>query len=157
MTVQFGTEIPGGFGSSARLRQTGAEIIGREFIKFGVVAAIGFVVDVGLLRCSIELLDTGPYLGRLVSYCAGVIVTYSINSTWTFSKSGKYSASLLRWSAVSIFTFFLNFGIYYCLVWNLDIFTVYPEAAVLISCLFSFGMNFTLARSWAFRAQGNLA
>jgi len=37
-----------------------------QFLKFGVVGVIGFIVDVGVLTFCMHVFGMGPYGGRLV-------------------------------------------------------------------------------------------
>ena len=67
--------------------------IGKEFLSFAVVGAIGFLVDLGVLYL------LAPYLGwygaRVVSFIAAATTTWVCNRHFTFS--GRQSgASLLR-------------------------------------------------------------
>ncbi len=61
----------------------------RELLKFGVVGAVAFVVDVGtfnLLRLALEL---GPLTSKTLSVVAATTVAYAGNRTWTFRHRGR--------------------------------------------------------------------
>jgi putative flippase GtrA len=56
--------------------------IGKEFLAFAVVGAIGFVVDVGVLYLASPQL--GWYGGRVLSWTAAATVTWLFNRHFTF-------------------------------------------------------------------------
>jgi len=67
--------------------------IGKEFLSFVVVGAIGFGVDLGVLYL------LAPYLGwygaRVVSFLAAATATWMLNRSFTF-KERRSGASILR-------------------------------------------------------------
>ncbi|CAA2100411.1 GtrA family protein [Variovorax paradoxus] len=65
--------------------------IGREFLSFAVVGAIGFVVDVVLLYLLAPLL--GWYVARVVSFLAAATTTWAFNRRYTFAASASANAS----------------------------------------------------------------
>ncbi|MBO9514197.1 MAG: GtrA family protein [Variovorax sp.] len=56
--------------------------IGREFLSFAIVGALGFVVDVGVLYLASPHL--GWYGGRIVSWWVAATATWLLNRHFTF-------------------------------------------------------------------------
>src|SRR3954454_14137207 len=54
-----------------------ARLLG-EFLRFGVVGTVGFVVDAAVLMAAIAL-GLGPWLGRVLSYLLGATTTFGLN------------------------------------------------------------------------------
>jgi len=67
--------------------------IGKEFLSFAVVGAIGFVVDVGVLYLASPHL--GWYGGRVLSWTAAATVTWLLNRHFTF-RTRQSGASIAR-------------------------------------------------------------
>jgi putative flippase GtrA len=55
-----------------------------RFLRFCVVGIIGLGVDIAALTLAVQLLGTGPYLGRVLSYLAAATATWALNRRWTF-------------------------------------------------------------------------
>ncbi len=66
---------------------------GREFLSFGVVGAIGFVADVGVLYLASPHL--GWYGGRVLSWTAAATATWLLNRHFTF-RARRSGASIAR-------------------------------------------------------------
>lgn len=91
--------------TTSRLR-----ILAVEFIRFGLVGGVGFIVDVGvfnLLRTTImdpSHMHEGPVIAKLVSTALAILVNWLGNRYWTFKERRR--ADMLRESieffAVSI-------------------------------------------------------
>ncbi|GAA2243010.1 GtrA family protein [Herbiconiux moechotypicola] len=85
-------------------------ILATEFIRFGLVGGVGFVVDVGvfnLLRTTIMdpgQMHGGPVIAKLISTTLAILVNWLGNRYWTFRERRR--ADVLRESveffAVSI-------------------------------------------------------
>lgn len=67
--------------------------IGKEFLSFAIVGAIGFVVDVGVLYLASPHL--GWYGGRVLSWTAAATVTWLLNRHFTF-RARRSGASIVR-------------------------------------------------------------
>ncbi len=55
-----------------------------EFIKFGIVGVVGFLVDATVVFMLHEKL--GAYGGRIISFLSAVIVTWLLNRSFTFNR-----------------------------------------------------------------------
>jgi len=67
--------------------------IGKEFLSFAIVGAIGFVVDVGVLYIASPHL--GWYGGRVLSWTAAATATWLLNRRFTF-RARHSGASIVR-------------------------------------------------------------
>lgn len=63
-----------------------------QVLRFGVVGALGFIVDGGLLWFFVSV-GVNPYLARALSFPAAVVVTWAINRNWTFAATRGAAAS----------------------------------------------------------------
>ena len=124
-----------------------------QVMRFGVVGAVGFVVDGGLLWFLISL-DFDPYLARAMSFPIAVIVTWTLNRNWTFLETRDISrqGQLRRYFGVQTVGTLTNYAVYSAVI------GLFGTAASTIFMAFALGsfigsfINFLGARTLAFRA-----
>ncbi|VVT30573.1 GtrA family protein [Rhizobium sp. EC-SD404] len=84
----------------------------RRVLAFGMVGAIGFAVDAGVLASGLYF-GLNPLSARILSIAAALLVTYVLNRTLTFGKSGRsVAAEGLRYGGVGLSSAGLNYLIY---------------------------------------------
>jgi putative flippase GtrA len=54
------------------------------FLRFGMVGAVGFLVDYGVLHAVVSLVGIGPIAARFVSFPVAVLATWLLNRAFTF-------------------------------------------------------------------------
>ena len=59
------------------------------FLRFGVVGAIGFVVDFLVLHTLTGLAGINPFIGQAIAFPLAVLVTWPLNRLWTFKDAGQ--------------------------------------------------------------------
>ena len=59
------------------------------FLRFGVVGAVGFVVDALALHALTGLVGLNPFVGQAIAFPAAVLVTWPLNRAWTFRRGGQ--------------------------------------------------------------------
>lgn len=78
-----------------RLR-AGMHVIARELVKFGLVGAVAYVVDVGLFNllryAGPGLLEDKPLTAKAVSVAVATLVAWVGNRHWTFRRRRRASA-----------------------------------------------------------------
>ena len=145
------TEIPIIGPALTRLLGAPRAALLQQFLRFGVVGVIGFVVDTAVLYAGLAL-GAGLYLGRAVSYVAAATTTWALNRAWTFRtrRAGPgVAAQWARFAALNLVGFAANYGTYAALV----AFTAtHPVLAVAAGSLAGMGFNFALSRRYVFRA-----
>ena len=128
--------------------------IAQEFLRFGVVGAIGFVADTAVLYGAIAL-GSGLYLGRALSYLAAATTTWALNRAWTFRGRGDGPAQR-QWAlfvAVNLIGFVLNYGTYAALVTFVPLVAAHPVLGVAAGSIAGMFTNFALSRQVVFRAK----
>ncbi len=145
-------DIPLLFPLLARLLGAGKARLVQEFLRFGVVGTIGFVVDTAVLYAMLGL-GAGLYGGRAVSYMAAATTTYALNRAWTFR--GRGGAAVHReWAlfvVVNLGGFALNYGTYAVLVALVPLVAAHPVLGVAAGSLAGMFANFFLSRTLVFR------
>lgn len=64
----------------------------KQFLRFGVVGAAGFVVDAGTLWAVRLLWGLDPYSARVLSYLAAATATWALNRRYTFVGADRRGA-----------------------------------------------------------------
>ena len=125
--------------------------LGRQFLSFAVVGAIGFVVDVAVLYLVAPLL--GWYGARVLSFLAAATATWALNRRYTFRRS---QASVLREYLGYLGTMLggavVNYGAYVLVLhWATGPWA--PAAGVALGSCAGLVVNFLSARYLVFRAR----
>ncbi len=63
-----------------------------KFIRFAIVGAVGFVIDMGVTYLLKERLGLYPYFANAAGFSVAVINNYVLNKYWTFEKHSSLSA-----------------------------------------------------------------
>jgi putative flippase GtrA len=134
---------------SADLRMTGQS----QFLRFGLVGVVGFVVDAGVLQALVTLAGWGPITARLVAVPTAVFATWLLNRTITFPEShgGPALRSLLRYAAVSAAGAGVNFCVYTALVFASASMAALPILPLAISSIVAMVVNYLGSKHYAFR------
>ena len=124
-----------------------------EFIRFGMVGTVGFLVDSGVLMAAIAL-GLGPWLGRLLSFLAAATTTYALNRLWTFRhRAGEGgTGQWARFVAVNLGGFAANYGTYAAVITLVETAAAWPVLGVAAGSIAGLGVNFTLSRRFVFNA-----
>lgn len=125
----------------------------RQFLKFGMVGGVGFVVDAGALWLCMTQLGLGPYSGRVISFIAAATTTWFCNRVFTFrgQGTGALHRQWLKFVLVSIGGFAFNYGAYYLLMETQPLVREYPTLGVAAGSLAGMFFNFFVARRVVFR------
>lgn len=124
---------------------------GVEFLKFGAVGSLGFLIDtatVYALRHSVGLYGAG-----VLAYLLAASVNWALNRAWTFRGRGHGAAhrQWLRFIAVNLIGFVVNRGTFVALIALVPLATAYPVLAVAAGAVAGMVLNFVLSRSLVFR------
>jgi putative flippase GtrA len=126
--------------------------VAQEFLRFGVVGAIGFLADTAVLYGALAL-GAGLYLGRAISYVSAATVTWALNRAWTFRGRGGGPVHR-QWAlfvVVNLVGFALNYGTYALLVTFVPVVAAHPVLGVAAGSVAGMFTNFALSRRLVFR------
>ncbi|WP_270938895.1 GtrA family protein [Falsiroseomonas oryzae] len=122
-----------------------------QFLRFGVVGTIGFIVDTASLYAALAL-GFGLYGGRAASYVVAATTTWALNRAWTFRGQGDGPA-WRQWAiflAVNLVGFACNYGTYAALVSTVAVVAQHPVIGVAAGSLAGMVGNFLLSRRFVF-------
>jgi putative flippase GtrA len=124
----------------------------RQFLRFGVVGAAGFVVDASVLYALLTWTGAGFYIGRLGSYLAAATATWYLNRTFTFADHARRQPlrQWMRFLAVNAGGGAVNYAVYtsFVLHWPREPWS--PLAGVAAGSLAGLIVNFNLSRRLVF-------
>lgn len=122
-----------------------------QFLRFGVVGTVGFVVDTAVLYAGLSF-GLGLYWGRLVSFLAAATTTWALNRAWTFRGQGSGPAwrQWLVFVLVNTIGFACNYGTYAALVSSVAFVAQHPIIGVAAGSLAGMIGNFLLSRRFVF-------
>lgn len=126
--------------------------LARQFLRFGVVGAAGFLVDTALLYLAIWA-GAGLYAGRVFSYIGAASFTFALNRAWTFRDAAPAHAGR-QWALfllVNLIGFALNYGTYAVLVALSPLVAANPVLGVAAGSIAGLGGNFLASRRFVFR------
>jgi len=122
-----------------------------EFLRFGVVGTIGFVVDTAVLYAGLAL-GLGLYGGRAVSYLVAATTTWALNRLWTFRGRGDGPVHQ-QWALfllVNLVGFAMNYGTYAALIAFVPLVAAHPVLGVAAGAIAGMFGNFVLSRQLVF-------
>jgi putative flippase GtrA len=125
-----------------------------HLMRFGLVGALGFVVDAAVLEAMI-FLGMGPIGGRAVSFPVAVCATWLANRTFTFPD--KIEQSRMReastYVAVQLVGGAANFAVYSALVHSLQLFADWPILALAFGAAAGLTINYLGSKHIVFRRR----
>jgi len=148
LLIRLATQLP----SPARQLATPARVATLvQFLKFGTVGTVGFLVDtasVYALRHSLGLYGAG-----MAAYVVAATVTWLFNRVWTFRGlgSGPVHHQWARFLVVNLGGLVLNRGTYALLVTFVPLCAEQPVFATAAGAVAGMFVNFSLNRTVVFR------
>ena len=126
----------------------------QQFLRFGVVGTVGFLVDSAVLL-ALMALGLGPYGGRVLSYLAAASTTFALNRAWTFRAAPRDAPMVAQWGRfllLNLVGFAANYGTYAALIATVQAVAQHPVLGVAAGSLAGMFINFGLSRRFVFRA-----
>lgn len=129
----------------------------QQFIRFSIIGAIGFIIDVTSLYLAMHFLGLGLYSGRLFSYIIAASCTWALNRLFTFD-SHPDDKKIKQWGKFLLINTLggsVNYLTYALLVSQFNLFNTYPALAVALGTIPSLIINFSASRKWIFTQQNS--
>ena len=127
----------------------------RRFIKFGIVGASGFLVDMGVYTLLSIVFNIPHLLARGGSYWVSASWNWFWNRNFTFSHVEKRK-KLIQWAkylGMCMVSFMPNWGTYYVLTTYAPFFSEYKQLALVAGVGFGMLFNFTIASLFIFAGK----
>ena len=134
-----------------RLRPAHVQLL-VQFMTFGTVGVIGFLVDTAVVYATRDW--AGLYVGGILAYAAAVTTTWWLNRVWTFRGIGNIGPAHRQWLKFVVATvpgLCLNLGSYFLLVSLVTVCADHPEIAIAAGAVAGMFANFAMSRAVVFR------
>ena len=129
----------------------------KRLIKFGLVGASGFLVDMGTYLLLSTMLGIPHLIARGGSYWVSATWNWFWNRYFTFSHVEK-TQKLPQWTkylGMCVISFIPNWGSYYALTTYISFFSDYKQLALIAGVGFGMFFNFTIASLYIFSEKKN--
>ncbi len=122
----------------------------RLAVKFGLVGAVGFVVDSAVLMAVIAS-GLDPYTGRAVSFMVAVTTTWRLNRSFTFrDRDPRLLGQWVKFATVNSIGGAVNYATYAVLVSETQIVATWPVLGVVAGSLAGMVFNLYLSKRFVF-------
>ncbi len=129
------------------LKDLASHPLPRQFLRFGIVGTIGFVVDASVLTIVLATTGLGFYWGRVVSFLVAATATWALNRRFTFQdRSGRRVRQWGRFVLVNISGGAVNYATYSALIAASATFRSWPVLAVAAGALMGMFVNFAASK-----------
>lgn len=122
-----------------------------QFVRFVVIGALGFVVDVAVLYGALAL-GAGWIAGRALSFLAAASFTWAVNRRYTFAATASRWREWGRYLASMAAGMLVNFLVYALVLWLLPAAWWTPGLAVGCGSAAGLGVNFVSAKLFVFKS-----
>lgn len=121
----------------------------KQFIKFGFVGGIGFLVDALILLILVHKLNMDINISRVFSFLFAVLVTWLLNRKITFSLNSKYRKrkEYIYYMSIQTIGALLNYTIFISLVYSYKVFQEYLILPLAIASIIVMFFNFFMIRN----------
>ena len=125
----------------------------RQFLSFGVIGTLGFIVDASLLVLFNKLLGFDLFSSRLVSFSGAVTTTWYLNRKLTFTdrKDRHVMHEWLFYTILNGIGGLINFAIFMLLVFQNEFLADNPILPLAIASVIAMVFNFTVSKYLVFR------
>lgn len=123
----------------------------KQFLRFCVVGALGFVTDFSVLYAAVNVLGLGTLAGRIVSFVVAATVTWKVNRHFTFVQQGR--GSVREWAQYLALTSVgggINVIVYQAWLWLTDHSTLNLFLGVAAGSAVAMLFNFTISKRAVF-------
>jgi len=125
----------------------------RQFLKFGVVGASGFIVNLVIFTLLQRLIPnhaaTGPYMVIYsIAFLSGGVSNYFLNRAWTFRSTGHVGREGLSFMTVSVLALIVGLSVSAVVAPWLG----HGHKTWFVSTLCAIVVNFFVNKYWTFRS-----
>lgn len=127
-----------------------------SFIKFGMVGASGFIVDITIFTLLHNVAGIGSALARGMAYWVAATWNWFLNRSFTFSSAEKdpHGSQWSKYLLMCLVSFFPNWGTFAILTNSFEFFEQYNQLALVAGVAAGMIFNFIGARFVIFRHVG---
>ena len=121
----------------------------RQFVKFGIVGASGFVVNLILFTILQKITHMPLIVDNSIGFMAGGVSNYYLNRSWTFRSTGHAAKEGAQFLTVSFIALVVSDVVFYLL--QHTALAPHHHTIWLIATVSSIFVNFFLNKYWTFK------
>lgn len=122
-----------------------------QFVKFGLVGFLSFLVDAGVYLILTRYLAVFYLLAKMISFVVAATNSYIFNRTWTFrSKNSQIRREFVKFFLISLIGLGINSLIMFLAV---DLIKLNDLFGLVIATIITMFWNFTANKLWVFHGK----
>jgi putative flippase GtrA len=82
----------------------------RQSTRFAIVGLLNTAIGLAAIYAVMYFFRTGPAFANAVGYAIGLVISFSLNRTWTFQNDRPVTWVLPRYLLVTTLSYLLNLG-----------------------------------------------
>lgn len=119
----------------------------RQLLKFAMVGVLNTALGYAVIFGCMYLLGLGAVVSNVLGYAVGLVVSYSLNRSFTFRSSGARRAEMIRFVAIFLLAYLANLGVLVLLIRR---FGWHEGVAQVIAGVVYFGLSFVFNKYYVF-------
>ncbi len=121
----------------------------RQFVKFGIVGASGFVVNLIIFSILQKVTHMPLIVDNSIGFMAGGVSNYFLNRSWTFRSTGHAAKEGAQFLAVSFVALVASDAVFYLL--QHTALEPHHHTIWFVATVSSIFVNFFLNKYWTFK------
>lgn len=120
-----------------------------QLLSFFLVGLANTVVGLFCIWITMWLMELNELAANFVGYFVGLVLSYSLNRTWTFADTQKVSGSFPRWFFAAMLAYFFNLAVVIIAIRQMEI---DPYLAQLLGIVVYASIMFLAGRYYVFNS-----
>lgn len=118
------------------------------FARYGIVGAIGTLIDFSVLVILVELFEVSPIIANVPAFLLAVVNNYALNKSWTFKFKGTaHVKQFSKFLLVSCVGLLINI-LFMPVLLSIGFWYIVAKCIIILLVLI---WNFTLNSIWTFK------
>jgi putative flippase GtrA len=126
------------------------EIFSKSFLRYVLVAVLGYVIYLFLLVAMVERLGVDPVLASFLSFIPVFILSYILSYKWVFKSDGSHKSTFVRFLTITLIGLMWNIFIMYTTIHWFDWHYIFSQFLVVTVVAIN---NFCLNYFWTFKKR----
>lgn len=85
-------------------------LIDTYIVRFGLVGVANTALGLAMIYCA-KFIGIGDIIANLFGYCCGIILSFQLNSRWTFRFKGRMTSAFIVFCLVLLVSYLLNLAV----------------------------------------------
>lgn len=120
----------------------------RELLRYAMVGVVNTGLGYAVIFGCMYLAGLGPIASNMIGYAVGLVVSYTLNRSFTFRSQGARKAEMIRFGVIFVLAYVANLGVLVVLVQGAG---MHEGLAQVVAGVVYFGLSYLLNRYYVFR------